>query len=362
MRPIYIRSDFHVCPNPLSGDSYSICPHDCKYCFIRESYHTYMKQTFDRGLLPTSINELNQTLKTAFGTTKESSDPAVLALRAGLPVILGRKSEPFSETDDNNTIWILKTLHEYGVKVFPEAKDTNVQLPELAKYAEGVLISIMPAPWKYHELLEPGLPHPLYRFNFAQQLKEMGLFVGITGEPLLIPAPEGFYQEYAQKVAEVKADHVNFGEYRTNNPKLAYQRFKEAGVDLKPLVTNIKTNWHQMATSFVDSIRSAGTKCSSPDWVNFGLTNDCLGCCGLDSFGNHKFNFQYALRAIKEKGKVTFKDISQHNIFGEEYEKRFKEIWNTPKEYYGLQDVKGIGIIGIDSDGNKIYGLKKSLF
>jgi hypothetical protein len=117
-----------------------------------------------------------------------------------------------------------------------------------------------------------------------------------------------------------------------------------------------------MATTFIDSIHNVGIKCSTPDWVNFGMTNDSEGCCGLTQFGIHKFTFQHACKLLKENGKVSFKEIKQFNIFGEDYENKFKDIWNNKdKIYYNLSDIDGISSIGIDGDGNSIYGRRKVL-
>lgn len=359
MRPIYVRSDFHVCPNPLSADSYSICEHSCGYCMLFPLYHSTMKNTYKKGLLPTNLFELEQILKTAFGTRKDSDNDIILALRANLPVILGRKCEPFcpSERKKKNTETMLKLFHDFDVPVIPEVKNLNINRTAMEKYASGILVSIMPAPFDIHQHLEPGLPHPFERFKFAKEMKDLGLFVGITGEPLMVPPPPNFYDEYAQHVKECGADHVNFGEFRTNNPTIPYQRMKQQGYNLKDFISYTKKHWIEMATSFVDAIRKVGVKVSTPDWVNFGQTNDCLGCCGLsDKFNYHKFNFQYATMLLKEKNKITLFDISKYNIFGEKYSQQFKYIWNNPKKYFSLADVKGITSLGLDHEGNQIYG------
>lgn len=317
-----------------------------------------MKRTYEKGLIPTDIKELDNLLKNAFGSEKESTNPTVLALRAKLPVIIGRKSEPFchQEKELKNTEKMMKVLHDYGVVVTAEGKANNIDATIMSKYATGVLVSIMPAPFGAHKVLEPGLPTPDERFKFAKEMKDIGLYVSITGEPLLLPPREGFLERYANKCREAGADHVNFGEFRTSNPKLAYMDMKSVGLNLKDYMSHMKDHWVEEGQAFMKAIRQVGIKCSTPDWVNFGFDNDYLGCCGISKFGVHKFNFQYAMKILKERGKVSFSDIEKLNIFGEEFKEKFRKIWNDPTKYYGLKDVKGVIPLGLDGDGNRIYG------
>lgn len=320
-----------------------------------------MKKTYEKGLLPTDLKELETILKTAFGTQKESQNPTILALRANLPAIIGRKSEPFceKEVELQNTAKMIKLLHDHGVKVVPEAKNFFIDYEVMSKYADGVLISIMPAPSGAHRVLEPGLPDVDERFNFAKAMKDIGLYVGITGEPLLIPPRDGFLDTYASKCLQAGVDHVNFGEFRTSNPKHTYYEFKAVGLNLKEYIVHMKNNWLEEGQKFMKAIRSKGIKCSTPDWVNFGFDNDYIGCCGISHFGHHKFNFQYALKVIKEKEKVSFTDLERHNVFGETFKEKFKTIWNDPTKYFGLNDVKGVALLGRDTEGNRIYGREK---
>jgi DNA repair photolyase len=317
-----------------------------------------MKKVYQKGLVPTDIPTLEAKIKTALGQ-KESKDPTILAIRAGLPVIIGRKSEPLCPSNKtyNNTEKMLKIFHDNGIKSFVETKNID---SSIAKYATGVLVSIMPAPFGIHKIIEPGLPHPDERLKFAKEMKQMGLFVGITGEPLMIPPREGFYENLAIKFRDTGADHVNFGEFRTSNPTISHEKMKSAGLDLLSYMSYMKSNWVQVANEFMSAMKSVGLKCSSPDWVNFAKKNSCFGCCGIDGFGSHKFNFQYAVKVLEEKKRVHFSDLSKHNIFGEEYEKKFKKVWNSPKLYYSLLDIEGVREVGEDEDG-RIYGYTKTL-
>jgi len=361
MKTVYVRGDYHVCPSPLSADSYSICEYSCKYCFVREMYASTLKRIHEKGLVPTDLKELKCILSSAFDTRKESKNPTVLALRAELPVIIGRKSDPFcpSEAKYHNTEGMMKLFHDYGVSVFAESKGINLNL--VAKYCKGALVSIMPADPKMVEKLEPGCPSVDERFEFAKAIKKMGLYVSITGEPLLPLADAEIIKNYAEKVKETKADHVNFGEYRTGNPRLSQTNLAQVGIDFRAIMKTLQTNWLNLGREFMTEIKKQGIKCSTPDWVNFGLESDCEGCCGLDSFNLHHFTFQKALRILKENGKVRFSDLIEYNIFGDSYLEEFRKKWNDPKRYFGLTDVKNVSKIGFDGNGDVIYGKNKGL-
>lgn len=366
MRTTYVRGDFIVCPNPLSADSYSCCEYNCRYCFLHEMYYGMMKKTYQKGLLPTDLKELERILKTAFGSRKDTKNPTILALRENLPVIIGRKCEPLcpSEAKYHNTAKMTELFNDHGVKAILECKGADLYDTEeqssITDNATGFLMSIIPATLEDQHKLEPDSPGSDERFNFAESLKEMGLWVGLTAEPLLptIADKPDVIESYANRAWEIHADHVNFGEYRSHIAKVSQKNLAKVGISLRSILQGMQ-NWFELGTKFMKTIQSYDIKCSTPDWVNFGFLNDCEGCCGLDEFGTHKTTMQHAVQILKKNNKVYLKDIIDTSFPSSSEIDHIAKIWNGDKKHFNLSDIKNISEVGTDEFNNKIYGKTK---
>jgi len=352
---LYIRGDYYVCPNPLSLDTYNICEHNCVFCFTKEMEQTLLKKRAAQGLKPLDLKKLDKQL------------PKFLDLK--LPIIIGRKCEAFcySERRYRNTQKALGILKDYDAKVVVETKGFFLKehFDLLIDLNAGINISVTPGSDNLAMKLEPGLPLYSDRFEYAEEFKSIGLWVGIKAEPI-IPgvntSPEDL-DKFVERCAELKPDHVNIGDYRVHNLKIAMERWRKAGYDLLFIATYKDEYWEPTGNWLFKQLKKAGLRVTSPDWVTFWQQNDCISCCGFDgTFNYHKFNFQYAVYLIKQKGRVKFSDVAKHNIFGEKYVEKFKKIWNTPYgRYYTPADIPGIEVIGYDGEGNKIYGKPKTL-
>jgi len=362
---LYIRSDYHCCPNPLSLDSYSACELNCLFCFCKQLEGGWLKNVKGE-LKPYTTDRLEKQLRQAFRSNRDTKNPVILALRAGMPVILGRKSEPFcpAEREHHATEHMLKVLDDYGVNTVVETRMVEGVLGTVLRTnTEGVNISMLFGDEKVRNLMEPETPPYEERWALARELKGAGLHVGMIAEPLIptINDREEFYLDYARRAAEAGVDHVNFGELRVQNVRVAAEMFAEAGADLVEIVERASKVWISEGLKIFRAFEAQGVPVSTPDWVNFGTRNSCEGCCGLDPFGVHHFTFQRALRVLEERGEVTFGDMADFNIFGERYAERFREIWNGKPGYYHLDDAPGVVVVGKDGDGNIVYGRTKTL-
>lgn len=363
---LYIRGDFHVCPDPLSLDPYNTCEWSCCYCFIKQMEQGILKSKVKEGLKPNDAANLEKVCHSAFDTRRESRNPTVLALRAKLPVIIGRKCDPFcpSESKFKATEKVLEVLDRYGVTSVIETKGVEGVEDAVTKRSKvGVLVSIMPGSESIHDSLEPGTPGFEDRFELARSLKNRGIWVGLIAEPIIpsVNDRQDYFERYADMASELGADHVNFGGLRVSNPKFAYASLKSAGFDLVEILKAKEKGWRDIGDRFFSTLKSRGLKVSSPDWDLFHAQNSCEGCCGLDQFGLHHFTFQKACEVLKEKGRVRWQEVASHNIFGEKYLSKFREIWDGKRGYYNLTDVKGIHVVGHDENGDVIYGKGRSL-
>lgn len=356
---MYVRGDFYVCPNPLSLDTYTVCEYDCVYCFVKTMESTVAKRRAEKGLRPIDPKGLEKKIEKY--------------LKYKIPVIIGRKCEALckSEIIYKNTLKVLEILADYEFPTVIETKglflDSHKKVLKVINYLSkaGILVSVTPGSDELSRKLEPGLPVYSERFKTAKELKEIGLWVGIKAEPIIPKIntdPEDLIR-FADRCVEAGVNAVNFGDMRIFNPKIDYERWKKAGYDLLEIVKAKRKYWIGIANFLLEELKKRGLKTACPDWVNFGLATDCESCCGFDgAFNFHKFTFQHALRIIQQKGKVTIRDMARYNIFGEKALEKFKKVWNNEsRRYFTLSDVKGIEVIGLDQEGNKIYGKRKTL-
>lgn len=339
---LYIRGDFHVCPNPLSADTYPDCLYNCQYCFVKTT-PKFMKPKPDKNMFKAMLDSL----------------PRYEKLKDKLPVIVARKSEALHPKIASESIRYMETLRNYGFKVILETKQV-INPDKLSEAVDGVFVSLLPGSESLISKLEPNLPSPDKRFNFAKELIDIGKWVGFITEPLLpsVDTDEKLLDEHLRKVANTGAKIVNFGAIRVNNAKAIYQNFKNIGLDLLKVIQTQKEKWIDIGLRFFEIGHKYGLKVTSPDWINFGFINDTEGCCGLDEFGVHHMTFHYALRVLKKKHKVTFDEIAKNNLFGKSHLKKFRERWNGDKNHYTLDDVEEVYSCGVDENGNEIYCLK----
>jgi hypothetical protein len=229
----------------------------------------------------------------------------------------------------------------------------------------GVNVSITPGDDDLRRRLEPDTPTYTERWKFVEELKNVGLWVGLKCEPLIsgVNDETEMLREYAKNACILRVNHVNFGDYRIHSVHIAARRLASAGYDLAKIMKTKKETWVDKGREFFEILKRFGLKVSCPDWINFGMINDCESCCGFpdDIFPHHKFTFQHAIKILSERDRVYFKELAIHNIFGEEYLRKFREIWNGKEGYFNLGDVTGIRRVGWDGDGDVIYGKSKGL-
>lgn len=336
---IYIRGDFWVCPNALSADTHPFCPYDCKYCFVK-TMPKFMKQSKEKNMFGAML----KTVKKFDG------------IKGEIPVIVGRKTEVFHPSLLDKSLRYISTLKDMGFKVVVETKQTP-WVNQLVELVDGVLVSLIPGDRRFIGRLEPKLPTPKERFEFAKDVSSCGIWLGFISEPLL-PAyntDNETLNEYLEKVADTGAEFVNFGSLRFNNVRLMTKRLERAGIDTLQMIQHQKHLWKKIGKSFFEIAHSKGLKVSSPDWVNFGFMNDTEGCCGLDRFGNHHMTYQYAVRLLKQKKRVRIDDVLKKNILPEGYERILMKRWNGGSNYYALDDINNVRSSGYDDKGFKIY-------
>lgn len=374
--PIYIRGDYHVCPTPVALDPYYGCRQRCIYCFCRELEHRFSKENFDKNLVKNAnLETLEKILKLAY-SEKETSNPLVSAIREGFPIAVGKKSEPFQpvELQRKVTLNCLKILKEYSTPTIIETKHIYLSRDEYLKIISemdvAINVSIISGSNSIISLLEPNAPMPMHRWKLVALLKSMGFHVGVRNEPLLmsIGSSDKSLRNYANLASNYKVDHVNFGNYRVFDRKMAYDNFKKIGLEKKyvqMLKANETKSWRKVGEKLFELLHKNNIKVTSSDWDVFHDLNDCENCCGIDhKFQTYnRFTFQTALRILRNKKSVRFDDIVKYaHWLGKREIEKVRAIWNRDKKtYYTLSDAIGVTPMGRDENGNIIYGRRRDL-
>jgi len=365
---LYIRGDFFVCPNPLSLDPYTICEHNCSFCFTKQLEQTLLKRKAQKGLKPYDTKALERTLKIAFSRTDYES-PVIGALRAGLPVLVGRKCEPLckSEREYRATLRVLRLLADFDVPTVVETKGfipSDEYFKVLGEMNAGVNVTLTPGP---DELAKRFHEPTTYseRWGLISELRASGIWVGITGEPIIHgfnDKPE-YIRAWLDKARELKVTHVNFGDFRVSNTKIAAEMLKSSGVWLTDIIEAKAKTWLEVGRFIFEEAHKRNLICVTPDWVNFWSLNDSESCCGFLGFRFkfHLCTFQHALALIKRNRRVKLNEVLSHNIYGEKYAEKFRELWKGKPGYFSLADAQNVRKIGVDGEGFPIYGYPKTL-
>lgn len=320
--------------------------------------HTILKPTANKPMNYANLKDLERLLKQS-KERKTSKNPVVNALKH-LPVIIGRKCEPLLNDTALVTLRAVELFHKYDIKVIIETKNV-VDIDPYLEYIDGVNISLIPGSHELRNKLEPGLPDAGKRLKMGKRIKEAGKFVGITGEPILPTLnsePECIEAWLCTITKCFEPDHINFGEFRAHSPAIADRMLSSVGIDLIPIMKGMK-DWKEIGDMIFYAGKSHGIKISTPDWVNFADQNSCFSCCGLDQFGTHKFNFQFAKQCLDEdEHGVDWYHMCKFDIFGSViFLKKFRDAFNlNNKKYFNLTDVGAIA----ERDYNKLITYKKA--
>ncbi len=368
--PVYVRGDYHVCPTPLALDPYYGCLQRCTFCFCREIEHRFNPKGYAAyEVRDANLKKAENLIKLGL-SEKETTNHVALAIRAGWPMALGKKGEPFQpvELERGMTLKCLRLLKEYDLPTLVETKHIYLGLDKYLKIIGdmnkvAINVSIISGSMSKVLLLEPHAPLTDHRWKLIKLLKDSGFWVGVRNEPLLMGIGSGpkTLERYANKAAEAGVDHVNFGNYRAFDPKMAYANFEASGLGKEYLrMLRLNEKWRETGEYFVKLLHDRGIKATSSDWDTFHDLNDCENCCGIDDVfpDFNRFTFQHALMTLREEGQVGWGSIAQGSGWLQDDKVlKIKNIWNMEdRKYYSLNDAHGVGVTGRDGEGNVIYG------
>lgn len=358
--PMQIRPDYLVCPLPVNFDSYRGCSLLCSYCYCREldstMYPAYWDGYDPKKVAPADMREVERVLKLAT-SEKETNNLIVRFLRAGTPIHMGNKSEPYIRyMEDEHHIFAqaLKMFGDYGYDIWVETKTALAEYdPALDAITNfpgdiGVGISIIPNT-NFMTKMEPNCHHQALRFETVDVLGSYGIHVGIKAEPIMptINDSEDDIADFFHRSEECGADWVTFFNYKTRRAPMARVFFEQSGYDFDKMyeINQDDNKWRKIGKQIFEWWSTWGYRplfrLTSADIFTFPLEVNGTCCCGWDIPGHSKINFQHIVETIKTKGSCGWSDIEKDvwKILPEKEYMRFKKLFQYPSdEHYTLYD------------------------
>lgn len=362
------RGDSLCCPQAFGGDVFSGCSLNCWWCFCREMEEEMYTKYYDgwsRDLVRRADPDLYKNLfDRAFGSDRPTSDWLVQCLRQGLPFNMGSKSETFQYANDRDVVRVLELFREYRVPVIFETKSVYAGLAQyldiIKNLNAAVIVAIMGGSDTLNYKLEPNCPPASSRWAFVRDLNDHGVWCGVRWEPVMpgINSSPDIFSKFAQDAKNSRAQHVSVYHYRSSNYYKAEKEFTARGYNYaRMLELSLDENWRPLGKGLMDELKQAGVPVSTPDFVNFPFYSDKLSCCGTDDlFTPYLFNYQYALKLIRDRGKVCWEDMEQIQFRHPDSYTRMKLGWNGGGQYFGLRDCVGVVVLDQDKHGRNIYG------
>jgi len=374
--PIFFRGDSLACPLAFSIDIYGGCDWGCIYCFLRELDSTlfpaYFKGWKEDLVRPSDLSIVKKAFKTAY-SEKESDSIIIKSIRAGVPALVGVKSDIFMRNKmDNQLFELLEILDEYDYPFILQTKNCEITknkvLDAISEMNSAVIISIIPGSAKLLKNLEKHCPNPKQRWATVKRLRNSDIWCGVCAEPI-IPTLNDSMQEleaFGLLAADSGVSHINFYNYVTRRRKQAKNRFEALGFNYEKIMKHNKGEyWQKIGQRVFEIFRKYDLKVSCPDWINFPFDSDMECCCGIDRAFEKNFNhftFMYAMKKIKDKGKVSWSDMEKAPIklhTTEQYY-RMKVVWSEKDPtYYGMFDNPQLKILDYDSEDMPIWGRRE---
>jgi DNA repair photolyase len=324
---------------------------------------------------PADLSFVEAILKEATGE-KEPRNRLARAVKNGVPIAFGGRSEPFLKDKDDTALRTFELLHDYGVdeviiNTQSSWEEVKKYYPILSEMKPGFNVSILeggnPGKDSIARKLEPKSPSSRQRWELIEKLSQLDIYVAARLEPILptINDTTKHFSEYAIWCTKTGAKHVSFYNYHVSRRPMAKALIESAGYNYETMMKfNTDQHWVKIADRAFRIFERNVIPSSTGDWVHFGMRNACESCCGTDLFienGYHHLTFQHALRIIKEKGRVKLGDVLKSaKIFATKQQiEEYTSLWNDRhKTYLGMADVYDtllIDLDGEDSDGNRIW-------
>lgn len=321
------RTNWFVCPLPLGCDTYGNCEYQCPMCYCRKLDNHTWKKPFRPGSL--------ENFKKAFKPYMDS----------GIALKIGSKSDPYPKVESSKKVTrdVLKYLNDINYPFLVNTRGTGY-LRDL-DYIDHLFVGIPILPQEKAIFFEGDkLPSITERWFAAKTASLNGIEVVVNSEPLF-PFNGEQLNNFLECCLEAEVKAINFYHFNFDHYNIQ-----------KLLDNNLTTEILTMLSEFYEYdlyewagrklIREA-KKCDigigAPDWVNFPWDTTTTTCCGFNFDQREKLTAIEFCRIIKEKGKITWKDVEGCiSEFDKKkgHDKYIESLWGKPNnKLYFLDDI-----------------------
>jgi len=329
------------CSMPMSFDTYSKCAFNCLYCFAyfqkSHSMNGYIGKELPRSVNPKKVIDL---FEKAFRNDRANASKVELQF---FPYIQNRRIMQWGGLADEFDGWerrygvTLELLRYFDKIDYPLSFSTKAAwwtederyMELFRKHAHNwhVKVSIITADAEKARKIEIGCPTPAKRIEAIKNLADAGLHVTLRLRPFIIGV-SGDYKTLIKMAKDAGADSVTTEffcmESRANEDlKKRYAQLSEiCGFDIhKYYMQNSKQNGYKRLNRGIkapiihdmrDYVHSLGMRFHVSD-AFCRECNDACNCCGVPpEWGvNQSGNIGQAIITAREKGEVSFSDISE---------------------------------------------------
>lgn len=340
---ITIRGDSLYCPLSLSLDSYGNCLTDCKHCYLRN-----LNAVWGKELKPADVSLLRSKLTNGL-KNKNPKTTLANALSRKKTIRWGNKTDPFQDAEKKYKvapkIFNLLTELKWTFVIQTHHTETMMNYEKYIVRANSKnLITIMPVispglekDWELFELKRTT--NPIERLKHLKHLMEIGIPVGVNGEPFI----PGFHSVSDFETTLKLLKEYGIKSYNTYNfhfnAFVAKRIVSIPGVDIEKIWKfNQDNEWKKILPKLLELGIKYNIKVGCPDFVNSGMgyIEPANTCCGIDVQNPCTYNTHF-FKKLKQDG------MSNDNI-----------IVNT---YDGTANLK-IGEAVVNGNANEFYTLK----
>lgn len=325
---LHVRGDALYCPLAFSLDSYGNCEADCTHCYLRR-----LNEVWGKDLKPLDVENFQRTLQNG-QLNKAPKSPLAYAIKFKKTLRFGNKTDPFQDAEMKYRVSheALKTLRDLKWPVVLETKYTANLLHYIKTLLEmkshlHVMPIISPGFDKDWEVFEhKRTTQPSTRLSQLRDLKNLGIRVGINGEPFI----PGYHQvsEFEDMMKRLKDNGIpSYNVYNLHFNAFVAKRLHAVGVDIEKVwYYNRDDHWKPILQQLIDLAKKYDIVLGSPDFVNsgWGYVENSNTCCGVNVDNPCTWNVMTWKRIIQATGDCVDDFVK---------EERYLDTWDGVGDY-----------------------------
>jgi DNA repair photolyase len=200
------NGEFLISPVPLELST-GACSHGCAYCFSRAN--GYCGKNWTGG------DRFAKKVERIF--TGETNNAAAKLLRAGYPVNLSNRSDPFASSNKKDILTVIRALRKHDVPLHISTKGGPLAQQSISLVGPSVwYISISFQDDFLRSKYEPGAPTIESRFELIDAVVKSGSRVIVGCNPL-VKEWIGDYKTFLIRLKELGVSGVYYQPYHTNS-------------------------------------------------------------------------------------------------------------------------------------------------